>query len=379
MKKKKMTIKITSDITDAEGRLVYEWNGLSAVSWDSVAEQLAELPEGEGIELLINSRGGIVGEAWAIYDSLRATGREISAEVVGECSSAATIILLAAAKDARRSHPSATFLFHFPYVDGIWGPMYADDVQKVADQLTKSGERLLDLYVERTGVEREAMRELMAQDKSVSAEDALALGFISEIIAPLSAHKNRRKMSVMKAFKAFARALREYGLSLETADGKTLELVKESGEPQVGDEVLSDDGEYILPDGRVVVVEESVVTEVRPAEDKVEEPAEPEEVAADEPTEPEEVSDEERRLADLEATVEALAGEVAELEEQLAAAEANAKTDAEQQVLDAVKAAGGVGALKNVRSKGAAPKRTQKFTTKEAQGFAAYHAAAKSK
>lgn len=359
--------------------MFYEWNGLSAVSWESVADQLAALPEGEGIELLINCRGGIVGEAWAIYDSLRATGREISAEVVGECSSAATIILLAAAKSSRRSHPNATFLFHFPYIDGIWEPMRADDVQKVADQLTESGERLLDLYVERTGVEREAMRQLMAEDKSISAEEALALGFISEIIAPISAHKNRRKMSLMKAFKAFARALREYGLSLETADGKTLELVKESGEPQVGDEVLSEDGEYTLPDGRVVVVVESVVTEVRPAEEEVVEPAEPKEETTEETTEPEEVSDEERRLADLEATVEALAGEVAELKEQLADAEANAKTDEEREVLDAVRAAGGLNALKNVRSKGAAPKRTQKFTTKEAQGFAAYHAAAKSK
>lgn len=359
--------------------MFYEWNGLSAVSWESVADQLAALPEGEGIELLINCRGGIVGEAWAIYDSLRATGREISAEVVGECSSAATIILLAAAKSARRSHPNATFLFHFPYIDGIWEPMRADDVQKVADQLTESGERLLDLYVERTGVEREAMRQLMAEDKSISAEDALALGFISEIIAPLSAHKNRRKMSIAKVFKAFARALREYGLSLETADGKTLELVKESGEPQVGDEVLSEDGEYTLPDGRVVVVVESVVTEVRPAEEEVEDPAETKEETTDETTEPEEVSDEERRLADLEATVETLAGEVAELKEQLADAEANAKTDEEREVLDAVRAAGGLSALKNVRSKGAAPKRTQKFTTKEAQGFAAYHAAAKSK
>lgn len=374
-----MQLRITSDITDAEGRLFYEWNGLSAVSWDSVAEQLAALPEGEGIELLINCRGGIVSEAWAIYDSLRATGRKISAEVVGECSSAATIILLAAAKSSRRSHPNATFLFHFPYIDGIWEPMHADDVQKVADQLTESGERLLDLYVERTGVEREAMRQLMAEDKSISAEDALALGFISEIIAPISAHKNRRKMSIAKAFKAFARALREYGLSLETADGKTLELVKESGEPQVGDEVLSEDGEYTLPDGRVVVVVESVVTEVRPAEEEVEEPTEPKEETTDEATETEEVSDEERRLADLEATVEALAGEVAELKEQLADAEANAKTDEEREVLDAVRAAGGLNALKNVRSKGAAPKRTQKFTTKEAQGFAAYHAAAKSK
>lgn len=359
--------------------MFYEWSGLSAVSWDSVAEQLAALPEGEGIELLINCRGGIVGEAWAIYDSLRATGREISAEVVGECSSAATIILLAAAKSSRKSHPNATFLFHFPYIDGIWEPMRADDVQKVADQLTESGERLLDLYVERTGVEREAMRQLMAEDKSISAEEALALGFISEIIAPLSAHKNRKKMSLMKAFKAFARALREYGLSLETADGKTLELVKESGEPQVGDEVLSEDGEYTLPDGRVVVVVESVVTEVRPAEEEVEDPAETKEETTEETPETEEVSDEERRLADLEATVETLAGEVAELQRKLADAEANAKTDEEREVLDAVRAAGGLSALKNVRSKGAAPKRTQKFTTKEAQGFAAYHAAAKSK
>lgn len=359
-------LKIYSDITDQEGKAFLSWMGVDGVDFTDVARFVEELPEGEDINLDINCRGGLISEAWAMYDTLRATGRKITAEVVGECSSAATILLLAAAKGERRSHPNATFLFHYPYVDGIFEPMRADDVEKLGRALTKEGQRLISLYVERTGVDAETIESLMAEDRSITADEAKNLGFIDEIIAPMSAHHNNRKMAkskVMKAFKALGRLLGDvYGMSLETADGKTLELVKEAGEPTVGDEVMSEDGEYLMPDGNTIVVVDGVISEIRPAEPV----AEPEE----EPTEKED------KTAELESKIAELEKRIAELEAKLAESEADAKSDEDKEILNAVAAAGGRSALKALKSNGTVPKRERSFKG-EGMSFAEYHNNAK--
>lgn len=374
-------LKIYSDITDQEGKAFLSWMGVDGVDFTDVARFVEELPEGEDINLDINCRGGLISEAWAMYDTLRATGRKITAEVVGECSSAATILLLAAAKGERRSHPNATFLFHYPYVDGIFEPMRADDVEKLGRALTKEGQRLVSLYVERTGVDAETIESLMAEDRSITADEAKNLGFIDEIIAPMSAHHNNRKMAkskVMKAFKALGRLLGDvYGMSLETADGKTLELVKEAGEPTVGDEVMSEDGEYLMPDGNTIVVVDGVISEIRPAEPVAEPEEEPAEEEVEEEPEPsEEPTEKEDKTAELESKIAELEKRIAELEAKLAESEADAKSDEDKEILNAVAAAGGRSALKALKSNGTVPKRERSFKG-EGMSFAEYHNNAK--
>jgi hypothetical protein len=70
------------------------------------------------------------------------------------------------------------------------------------------------------------------------------------------------------------------------ADGKELEINKDSGAPAVGDVVTSDDGEYLQNDGTTIVVKDGKIAEIKPAEKKDEPatpatPATPAEPAAD--------------------------------------------------------------------------------------------------
>ena len=51
-------------------------------------------PADPTIDIEIHSCGGDTVEGYAIYDALRASGKEISCTVVGRCASMATIILL---------------------------------------------------------------------------------------------------------------------------------------------------------------------------------------------------------------------------------------------------------------------------------------------
>ena len=367
-------LKIYNDILDEQtANMMRLFGAGDAVSFSSVDEFLANIPESDNeIALKINCRGGMIDEAWTMYDALRASGKEISAEVIGEASSSATILLCAAAKGRRTAHPNAKFLFHYPFIDGLGMPARANDLENIARDLSNEETRLLDLYVERTGVDRNEMDELMRKDMQVNAERAKELGFIDTILAPKSAinNKNNKKMTIKEAFEALGAALgmNKLAQDLETATGGTLRLRKEEGEPRVGDEVDSPDGEYVMPNGDTIVVERGVITEIRPpVEERVE--VEIENVGGD-PLE-ETTLEKEKEVGDLEAEVERLHREIGERDRRIAELEAeverlrtNAKSEEEITMLNAINAVGGMEALRKMSSKTEIEKRDFKADEK---------------
>ena len=360
-------LKIYSDIVDEECKAFMAFGGLSGMSFLDIDKFIASIPDDDGeINLTINCRGGMTDQALAMYDALRATGKTISAEVIGECSSSATLLLLAAKKELRKAHPNASILIHNPYICGfVEGD--AKRIGNIADSLEDVRNQFLDIYVERTGADRETLSQMMDEDKPMNVQKAIELGFISEEILPISAQNKQpkitdKKMSIKeKIFNALARV---FGMSLETADGKTLELEKESGEPVVGDKVTSEDGEYLMPDGSTIVVEESVITEIRPAEEEVvEETTEVEQREEGEENEPEELKEDEQ-LSEKDAEIDRLKAEIAEkdaeidrLRQELEDAKSNAKSTEDKNILNMVAVAGGIEWLKNVKSTGKVEKR----------------------
>ena len=361
-------LKIYSDIVDEECKAFMAFGGLSGMSFLDIDKFIASIPENdEQINLTINCRGGMTDQALAMYDALRATGKTISAEVIGECSSSATLLLLAARADLRKAHPNASILIHNPYISGfVEGD--AKRIGNIADSLEDVRNQFLDIYVERTGAERDVLSAMMDEDKPMNVAKAIELGFIAEEILPISA-QNRNpnnisdKMSIKeKIFNALAKV---FGMSLETADGKTLELEKESGEPVVGDKVTSEDGEYLMPDGSTIVVKESVITEIRPAEEEVvEETTEVERGEEGEENDAEPKLEIDEQLSEKDAEIDRLKAEIAEkdaeidrLRKELEDAKANAKSDTDKNILNMVAVAGGIEWLKNVKSTGKVDKR----------------------
>jgi ATP-dependent Clp protease protease subunit len=356
-------LKIYSNIVDEECKAFMAFGGLSGMSFLDIDKFIASIPENDGeINLTINCRGGMTDQALAMYDALRATGKTISAEVIGECSSSATLLLLAARADLRKAHPNASILIHNPYISGyVEGD--AKRIGNIADSLEDVQDKFLDIYVERTGTARETLQAIMDEDKPMNVAKAIELGFISEEIVPISATRKpinkTDKMSIKeKIFNALAKV---FGMSLETADGKTLELEKESGEPVVGDKVTSEDGEYLMPDSSTIVVEGGVITEIRPAEEVV---VETEVERREEGEENETDLKEEEQLSEKDAEIDRLKAEIAEkdaeidrLREELENAKANAKSDDDKNILNMVAVAGGIEWLKNVKSTGKVEKR----------------------
>lgn len=336
------TLKIYNEITTEEGKQINRWcMGTDGVCFKDIDEFVASMDENDkSIDVRIHCEGGSVTEGWAIYDKLRHTDKEITCTVEGKCASMATVVLMAAPKERRRAYQNAKFCVHNPFMPAFALGEYvtADDLERTGKQLREEQERILDLYVERCGCDQEEMQALMNEDKYIDTEKAMAIGLIGEVLAPVSAKKeennitnkkeemNEKKVEVKQSL--LDKILAKVGLAriedvvldmeLSTADGETITIEREEGEPQIGD-VASPDGEHAMPDGTTIVITEGVISEIRPAEEQTEE------------EETNEVEDLKKALADKDA-------EIANLKAQL---EAKAKTTEDLAILNAVKMAGG--------------------------------------
>lgn len=239
-------------------------------------------PSDNHIEIELHSCGGRCDETYAIYDALRATGKEITTKVVGKCASAATIILLAAPLERRSMYEHAQILIHSPYYpDGISGDMTPERLRLAADALEQERNKMLDLYVERTGKDRTVLDAQMTAADWFEGDKALELGFVSQVIPPASASANNNpknsfmakekveKPTVAMAFRTLGIALgvvkddpEPVSMEITTSTGDKLTVEREEGEIQVGDSA-SPDGEHVLEDGRTVVVKDGKITEIK--------------------------------------------------------------------------------------------------------------------
>lgn len=349
-------LKIYNDIqTENDKKFAKFFGEAEGVCFKDVDEFCESIPaDDKNIEVRLHCDGGSCVEGWAIYDRLRATGKDITCTVEGNAASMATVILMAAPKARRRAYKSAQLCVHNPWIPS-WALDYtatADDLEKAANDLREQQTKMLDLYVERCECDREEMQALMNEDKYIGVDRAMELGLIGEIIAPASAkkqgamfnNKNHKQMAKEKnddkvEIKAslLDRALAKLGLKtidelakgmdLSTSDGQTLTVEREEGEPQVGDNA-SPDGEFVMPDGKTIVVKDGVITDIKTDSN----------------------GSEGDSIAELEAEIEELKKQVKELEQAKATAEANAKTKDDLRILNAVKIAGGEKALAKISS-----------------------------
>lgn len=343
-----MKIRLHGTILDEDSKKCeVMWFGDSdSVSFKDLDEALASKADDDKlIELSINSPGGVCTEGMAIYDRLRSLeGHTIKAEVIGECSSMASVVLMAAS--VRRMHPNARICIHKPRFSDFYLPtMTEDEAKRAYEDLHAETERLKKIYLDRTSYTEEELDKLMGEDRYMTAEEALQHGVITEIIQPMTATKQPTHMSKLtKALRAFAEAMREgeqpqpVAMTLNTEDGSTIEIEREEGEPQVGD-AAKPDGEHKMADGTTIVIADGVITEIRPAEaeDNKDEVMTEEEMAS--------------AIAQMTEAIEKLTAENENLKAQLSASKANEKTAEDIKALSLVAMVGGIKGLESLKSK----------------------------
>lgn len=132
--------------------------------------------DGKNITLSINSPGGSVFDALAIFNALRNSGKQITVRVMGIAASAASYIAMAGDKIVM---PENTFMMVHNPIGGICGN--AEEMREMADILDKVGASLTATYVKRTGKPQEEVEALLAAESYLTAQECLDLGLADEI------------------------------------------------------------------------------------------------------------------------------------------------------------------------------------------------------
>jgi|GEM_PF-6187131 len=136
------------------------------------------------INLYINSEGGSLKNSLVIYDLLRGSSVNVTAFLLGQCASAATIIACGANKVVMSKQ--CMYLVHRPMNGGGLYMTNADELRDVADHLDSWENVILDLYNRKTGLEEDDLRDLLSQDKWLEPSAALQMGFVDEIVDAIS-------------------------------------------------------------------------------------------------------------------------------------------------------------------------------------------------
>lgn len=136
--------------------------------------------KGKNLTCLINSPGGSVFDALAMYNVLRANGGTVTTKVLGVAASAASLVAMAGDKIIM---PENTFMMiHNPWAFAAGN---AEELRDFADTLDTIGSSLTKTYVARTGLPEEEVKALLDNETWLTAEEALAKGFATEIEASL--------------------------------------------------------------------------------------------------------------------------------------------------------------------------------------------------
>lgn len=169
-------IDIRGDIISNDDKWIYDW-----LEWDStcpkdVKNALDTKPEGEMLTVYINSGGGLVTAGQEIYSLLR--GRtDVEIRIMSMAGSAAGIIAMA---NHCAISAVAMIMIHNVQMSGASGDYH--DMQKNAEILRQMNAALANAFVDKTGKSRDEILKIMDRETWLTANQALEMGFVDEII-----------------------------------------------------------------------------------------------------------------------------------------------------------------------------------------------------
>lgn len=148
-----------------------------------------EDPE-KDIGLYVNSPGGGLTPALAIYDTMQYVRPAVATICVGLAASGAAVILAGGAKGKRSSLPYSQILIHQPWGGGIQGTTADIDIQ--AKQFLRMRQLTNEILARHTGQPIERLERDTDRDYWMDPPAAKEYGLIDEVIQP------REKLVVSK-------------------------------------------------------------------------------------------------------------------------------------------------------------------------------------
>jgi ATP-dependent Clp protease protease subunit len=130
------------------------------------------------INIYINSHGGKITSAFAIYDTMKYIKPDINTIAYGTACSAGSLILAAGTKKKRIALPNTQIMIHQGR-GGMEGQF--TDIKIAADHTLRLHNKLIEIYAELTGQPIEKIERDMDRDYWMTAEEAVEYGLIDKV------------------------------------------------------------------------------------------------------------------------------------------------------------------------------------------------------
>ena len=135
-----------------------DWWNEDCVTYRNFIKELNDLGDKKSINVVINSIGGDVFAANAIYSALVMNKATITGTIIGICASAATIVLMAC--ESRRIAKNGILMAHNPSVS-LWGSYQAEELLKLAEVTNQVKKSIVTAYMERLDKTEEEIDQLV--------------------------------------------------------------------------------------------------------------------------------------------------------------------------------------------------------------------------
>ena len=142
-------------------------------------KELAALGDVPEIIVRINSGGGDVFAANAIFTRLKDHTAKITVKIDGWAASAATIIAMAG--DTIKIARNGVFMIHDPAMT-VWDTFRAEEFENMADELKVIKQSIVNTYAMKTGMGADAIAALMSEEKWWTGDEAVTNGFCDELM-----------------------------------------------------------------------------------------------------------------------------------------------------------------------------------------------------
>lgn len=156
--------------------LIYDVIGWPFLDANAFLKTLSEI-NSEEIVIRVNSPGGDVWDAMAIYNALISHKSKIITRIESLAASAASFVVLAG--NEVQAYPNAMLMIHDPWVL-IAGNQY--DLRETADVLDKISGNMVDIYSGNSKLGKKEIRSMMKEETWLTAKEAKNNGFIDTIL-----------------------------------------------------------------------------------------------------------------------------------------------------------------------------------------------------
>lgn len=163
-------------------RIIFLGTGIDDGVANAIIAQLLFLEQQnpkEDIKLYINSPGGSVSSALAIYDTMQYIKCDVQTICVGLAASAGALLLCAGKKGKRYVLPNAEVMIH-QVMGGAQGQ--ASDVNIHAQHILKTKDRLNNILAKHTGQKITKVEKDTDRDYFMSANEAVKYGIVDKVI-----------------------------------------------------------------------------------------------------------------------------------------------------------------------------------------------------